>query len=137
MLGLWHIQYSGQCFLPITLPNWRTHLASGSLEFCQEPLFFFAGAIALLQYPLSEYASGDCHITHENGCDDGNWDIINLVQLGTLMALFLLPILDYWEIIEAKQMEIETRSHNRYESYSSITTLPGRKRTDIQVQRLL
>jgi MFS family permease len=54
-----------------------------------------AGVIGLLQYPLGDWAAGDCHLQLTDECDVGKWRILNFLQMGSYIVLLLIPILEY------------------------------------------
>lgn len=58
--------------------------------------FFVAGLAGLLQSPLMELGAGTCHLDPNppSGCFMGNWGWINVIQLGCLFSLYLVPIMD-------------------------------------------
>lgn len=58
--------------------------------------FLVAGCAGLLQSPLMEWGAGTCHLskTPAPDCDTGNWRAINALQLGCLLALYAIPLLD-------------------------------------------
>jgi MFS family permease len=69
--------------------------------------FLVAGCAGLLQSPLMEWGAGDCHLYKDPpaDCDPGNWRSINALQLGCLLALYAIPLLD----MRAKAAEEEAR----------------------------
>ena len=61
-------------------------------------LFVISGFVGLLQYPLSEWAYGDCYSTHgEPDCSHGEWNFLNHLMLANFVILLFFPYQDHVE----------------------------------------
>ncbi|CAM9694828.1 unnamed protein product [Chrysoparadoxa australica] len=65
--------------------------------------FAVAGVVGLLQYPLSTWGAGTCHLGEEQGCSRGHWQQINQLQFACILLLYVLPIMDYRSHVKASQ----------------------------------
>jgi len=83
--------------------------------------FFMAGLAGMLQSPLMDYASGDCHLAYppSPGCDVGRWGIIHLLQVACLCALYLIPFLDFQDVKGQQQAQKSSSSSTATSSSSS------------------
>ncbi|KAG5189064.1 major facilitator superfamily domain-containing protein [Tribonema minus] len=59
--------------------------------------FAMAGLVGLIQYPLSDWGTGDCHLVDKPGCDHGNWDMVAYAQTATLALLLALPLFELYK----------------------------------------
>lgn len=60
-------------------------------------IFVIGGFASLLQYPIARWATGTCHNATEVEfyCDTGNWSIINLVLVFTMILSFIFSHEDW------------------------------------------
>lgn len=87
--------------------------------------FFVAGMAGLLQSPLMEIGAGTCHLDPhpQPGCFMGNWGWINIVQLGCLLSLYLVPIMDAKE--SSKKQQQQPLMAKRTPSFGSASAVAG------------
>lgn len=60
-------------------------------------VFASSGVVGLLQYPLTKWATGDCHLANADAfhCDRGRWDTVNLGMLLSFVFLFSFSYSDW------------------------------------------
>jgi len=63
--------------------------------------FAISGLWQLLMAPLNDAVAGDCHLeaspdpSGDDGCFDGYWISLHLLQLSVLLGLMIVPFMDY------------------------------------------
>lgn len=60
-------------------------------------IFLLGGVLGMLQYPLAQYATGNCHILTENQatCDKGRWAQVNCVMVVMIAGTLYFTYRDY------------------------------------------
>lgn len=60
-------------------------------------IFLLAGVLGMLQYPLAQYATGNCHILTQDQatCDKGRWAQVNTVMVLMITSTLYFTYCDY------------------------------------------
>jgi len=95
--------------------------------------FSTSGLSQLTIAPVALWIEGTCHDAEDDiattTCSEGRWAMIHMVEMGCLLLLFLIPVVDVWSAREEQRKMVNatldasgTSSKGTKQSYGSIST---------------
>ena len=58
-------------------------------------MFVVGGVLTFLQYPIAQFAAGSCHNLSSELCDVGNWDIVNMAMMFSILSTLYFTYKDW------------------------------------------